>query len=183
MHKISGVLQFGLAIGGALFMGIVHAQQARLDVLVAGKLTPGFEMGVNSSESKTNWLRSETGQLRMTYPSDQSWGAVFVTVQGSAKPRPFRDMSVYNTLTIEMKGGLGGERLDIGIKSNGQPDNGTETKVPTRLSSEWKSYDFRLEKFDNAELEKLYVVTEFVFSGPDPATVYFRNISYSNTPK
>ena len=30
---------------------------------------------------------------------------------------------------------------------------------------------------------KLYVVTEFVFSGGDAATVFVRNVSFSNAPK
>src|SRR5271163_3542419 len=87
-------LLFGLTVNAA------SAQEARRDVLVVGKLAPKFDMGVNSSEGKTNWLRSEGDHLKLSYPADQSWGAVFITV-GKPKqpPRPFRDFSTFNTLT------------------------------------------------------------------------------------
>ena len=138
-------------------------------------------MGVNSSENKTNWVKSEDGQMRMAYPPDQSWGAVFITV-GKPKqpPRPFRDFSAYSTLTIEMKGGVGGEELEIGLKTNAQPDDGSETKLPVKLTSDWKQYRFPVARFDGADPDKLYVVTEFVFSGGAAATVFVRNISFSN---
>jgi hypothetical protein len=168
----------------AALIGVAFGQQPRQDVLVGAKLTPGFNMGVNSSEGKTNWLKNEGEQLRMSYPSDQSWGAVFITV-GTPKqpPHPFRDLSAYDMITIEMKGGVGGERLEIGIKTNTQADDGSETKVPVRLTSGWKPYQFRLDKFEGADPDKLYVVAEFVFSGSDATTVFARNISYSSIPK
>jgi len=168
----------------AVLVGVAFGQQPRTNVLIGAKLTPGFNMGVNSSEGKTDWLKSEGEQLKMLYPHDQSWGAVFITV-GTPKqpPRPFRDLSAYNILTIEMKGGVGGERLGIGIKTNTQPDDGSETKVPVTLTSDWKPYQFRLDRFEGADLDKLYVVAEFVFSGSDAVTVFARNISYSNAPK
>ena len=168
----------------AALVGVALGQQPPRDILVGARLTPGFNMGVNSSENRTDWLKTEGDHLKMSYPSGQSWGAVFVTV-GAPKqpPRPFRDLSAYNMLTIEMKGGVGGEQLEIGIKTNTQPDDGSETKVPVRLTSDWKPYRFRLDRFDGADLDKLYVVAEFVFSGSDAATVFARNISYSNVPK
>jgi hypothetical protein len=168
----------------AALVGVAFGQQPRQDVLVGAKLAPSFNMGVDSSERKTNWLKTESEQLRMSYPSDQSWGAVFITV-GAPKqpPRPFRDLSAYNVLTIEMKGGVGGEHLEIGIKTNTQPDDGSETKVPVTLTADWKPYQFRLDKFDGADPDKLYVVTEFVFSGSDAFTVFARNINYSRVPK
>ncbi len=175
----SGLLVLSIAFGSFMF-----AQQAPKDVLVRGKLTAGFDMGVNSSGNKTNWLKNEGEQMRMSYPADESWGAVFITV-GKPKqpPRPFRDFSAYNTLTVEMKGGVGGEQLEIGVKTNTQADDGSETKLPVKLTSDWKPYRFPLQRFEGADLDKLYVVTEFVFSGGDATTVFVRNISFSNTPK
>jgi hypothetical protein len=163
---------------------VVLGQQARKDVMVSGKLTVGFDMGVNSSENKVTWVKSEGDQMRMAYPSDQSWGAVFITV-GKPKqpPRPFRDFSAYNTLTVEMKGGVGKEQLEVGLKTNAQPDDGSETKLPVTLTTDWKAYRFSLERFEGADLDKLYVVTEFVFSGGEPATVFVRNIAFSSAPK
>jgi hypothetical protein len=168
----------------AAIVGVAFGQQPRKDVLVGAKLTPGFDMGVNTSENKTSWVKNEGEHLKMSYPADQSWGAVFITV-GKPKqpPRPFRDLSSYNMMTIEMKGGVGGEQLEIGIKTNIQPDDGAETKVPVKLTSDWKPYQFRLDRFEGADPDKLYVVAEFVFSGSDPVTVLARNVSYSSVQK
>src|SRR6185369_17737761 len=97
--------------------------------------------------------------LKMSYPADQSWGAVFITV-GKPKqpPRPFRDFSAFGTLSVEMKGESGGEQLEIGLKTNEQPDDGTETTIPVTLTAQWQTYKFSLEKFSGANLEKLDII-------------------------
>ena len=184
MFTRSRAAKFGWLPVCAALVGAALGQQAPKDILIGGKLTPGFDMGVNSSENKTNWLKNEDDHLKMSYPPDQAYGAVFITV-GKPKqpPRPFRDLSAYNVLTIEMKGGAGGEQLEIGIKTNTQPDDGSETKVPVKLTANWKSYPFRLDRFDGADPDKLYVVAEFVFSGSAATTVFVRNISYSIVPR
>jgi hypothetical protein len=159
-------------------------QQPRHDVLVGAALTPGFGMGVNSSGNNTSWLETEGDHLKMSYPSGQSWGAVFITVGPPAEPpRPFLDLSAYNVLAIEMKGAKGGERLGIGIKTSKQPDDGSETKIPVELTSDWKTYQFPLDRFKRADPHNLYVVTEFVFVGSNAVTVSARNISYSAVSK
>jgi hypothetical protein len=78
-----------------------------------------------------------------------------------------------------MKGGNGGEQIEIGVKTNTQPDDGSETKVPVTLTSEWKTYSIALNRFEGTDLDKVYVACEFVFSGADAETIYVRNISYA----
>ena len=184
MFRIFRAACSGWPLACAVLVGLAFGQQLQKDILVGGRLTSGFDMGVNTSENKTNWVKNEGEHLKMSYPSDQAWGAVFITV-GKPKqpPRPFRDLSAYNMLTIEMKGGVGGEQLEIGIKTNTQPDDGSETKVPVKLTPDWKPYQFRLDRFDGVDPNKVYVVAEFVYSGSDAATVFARKISYSNVSK
>lgn len=150
-------------------------------VLTGSKLSSGFDMGLNTSNEKTNWLINEDGFMSMSYPSGQSWGAVFITV-GKPKdpPRPYKNFSAFNTLTVEMKGAHGGEQLEIGIKSNEQPDDGSEKKIQVQLTSEWQPFSFPLNKFNGVDLNKVYVPIEFVFSGPKEQKVYFRNVKYEN---
>ena len=50
------------------------------EVLSGTKLAEGFDMGVNTSGGRTDWLTQEVGAMKMAYPAQQSWGAVFVTV-------------------------------------------------------------------------------------------------------
>jgi hypothetical protein len=166
-------------IGIFLLFVVLEATVQAGNIMMGANLSPGFDMGVNTSSGRADWLVNEGGSIKMSYPSGQSWGAVFITV-GKPKqpPRPFRDFSDFDTLTVEMKGDIGGERLAIGIKTNEQPDNGSETTIPVEITSTWRTHSFRLDKFHGANLKRLYVVIEFVFSGISAKTVYFRNVRY-----
>jgi len=137
-------------------------------------------MGVDSSNNTTNWLTDMNGSMRMSYPADQSWGSVFITVGSPTNPpRPSKDMSSFQSISMQLKGEQGGESIQIGIKDANDPDDGSETKITiNNLSTQWQTYTFPLSSFTTADLTKLYVVTEFVFSGSTAQTVYFRNIQY-----
>jgi hypothetical protein len=150
-----------------------------LDILVGADLTTGFDVGVNSSNGKTHWLEKVDGFFKIAYPANEAWGTVFITV-GSPKdrPRPLLDFSACRTLSIEMKSGPGAKRVEIGIKTNTQLDDGSESKKPVSLATEWKTYEMPLSAFSGTDLARLYVVTEFVFAGSDAQIIYFRNIKY-----
>jgi len=143
-----------------------------------GRLNTGYDMGVNTSGGRTDWLSNQGGYMRMAYPPGQSWGAVFITY---GKPRNFprsgKDLSRFEILSVELRGAKGGEVVEIGLKDNEDPDNGSEAKIPVTVTKEWKTYTFPLSKFFTADLKNLYVVTEFVF-GYESATVDFRNIKF-----
>jgi len=169
-----------LMVFAYLLLVVSEASAQTEDIILGSKLSSGFDMGVNSSAGKTDWLSNESEYIKMSYPHDQTWGSVFITV-GKPKlpPRPARDFSAYNTLSIEMKGELADSQLKIGIKTNDQPDDGSETTIPINLTSAWKTYPFPLDKFSGVDLKKLYVVVEFVFNGGKSQTVYVRKVTYS----
>jgi hypothetical protein len=137
-------------------------------------------MGVDSSNGRTDWLSNLDSNMRMSYPADQSWGAVFITVgTPTSPPRASKDMSSFQSISMQLKGEHGGESIQIGLKDADDPDNGLETKLTiNNLSTQWQTYTFPLSSFTTANLQKLYVVTEFVFSGSTAETIYFRNIAY-----
>jgi LysM repeat protein len=144
-------------------------------------LASGLNMGVDTSNGRFDWVTDMNGSLCMNYPSGQDWGAVFITVgEPTQPPRPSLDFSGYETLSLELRGGSGGETVSIGIKDNTDPDNGSETKLRvTNLTTEWQTFTFPLSSFSTADLSNLYVVTEFVFAAGTPAeNVCFRNIQY-----
>ncbi len=172
---------------------IVFARGADNDrqVLVNGKLTSIFHMDVDDSAHGRPWLSTDDDHLKLSYPQGLDWGAMFVTWgKARAKNTPlsaywagapglFIDMSMYKSLIIEMRGVLGGEAVDIGIKTIEQPDDGSETKVHTPLTAEWNEYTFPLTRFKGASPAILSVVAEFVFAGAKAQTVLVRNIKYS----
>jgi hypothetical protein len=164
----TGVSHVGLAVEP----GGVHA-------IYRGTLSPGYDMGVNTSGGLTTWVHRDTSGICMVYPDDQDWGAVFVTVgRPRDPPRPSRDLSAFKRLALELRGANGGESVSIGIKSSSDPDDGSETKILVPgLTKTWTRHEWPLAKFSTADLRHIYVPVEFVFDGPGK-TVCFRNVSY-----
>jgi hypothetical protein len=80
-----------------------------------------------------------------------------------------------------MKGPTGGETLEVGLKTNQQADDGSETKLPITLTPEWQTYVFPLSRFNGAQTTQLYVVAEFVFSGSKAQTALVRKVQYGRT--
>lgn len=157
---------------------VASAQEEKRDILIDSNLTKGFDMGIDSSGKKEKWLSREPEYTKISFPAYQEWAAVFITVgKPAAFPRnKWVDFSAYKTLSVEMKGEKGGELVEIGMKSNIQADDGTETKMTVKLTPEWKTYTFPLTDFVGTDLTHLYVVTEFVYNDQTPQTVYFKNI-------
>lgn len=154
-------------------------QKEGMNILTGVNLAEGFDIGLDTSRQKRDWFSKEDGYMKMAFPANQEWAALFITVGRSTQPpRPYKDLSAYQTLSVEMKGASGGERIEIGIKSNDQPDDGRESRVSLELKPEWKTYTIPLARFGGADLKHLYVVTEFVYNGETAQTVYFRNIKY-----
>lgn len=150
------------------------------DILVEGRLYDGYDMGVDSSGDRTDWLIDMNDSMCMDYPAGQSWGVVFVTVGEPVEPpRPWKNFSEFQTISVDLRGQLGGESVEIGIKDAYDPDEGRETRIEiSDLGTTWQTYTFSLSSFETASLPNLYVVAEFVFSGSQAQTVYFRNIRY-----
>jgi hypothetical protein len=142
-------------------------------------LSRGLDMGIDASGHIRGWVSRGPDYLRISFPAHQDWAAVFITVGKPRKPpRPYRNFSSYRTLTVDMRGESGGEQVEIGIKSNKQPDDGSEAKETVTLTKEWQTYPFPLKRFEGADLSHLYVITEFVYNGDKPETVYLRRINY-----
>ena len=153
-------------------------QGNHLVVMTNGSLASGFGMGVNTSENNTAWVKKVADAQVMEYPGG-TWGAVFVTIGNPVKlgKRPFKDISAFTAITIELKGAKG-KTILIGLKSNTDNDDGSETKVPIQiLNNEWNVYTIKLDKFESADTKHIYVIPEFVFDD-QPQTITVRNIQF-----
>jgi len=167
-------------IGSTMLAVTLSLAQDTKHILIDGELEDGFDLGLNTNKGRTDWLKKGEKVLRLAYPAEQRSGYVFITVgPPTDTPRPFIDLSQFGFLVVEMRGDAGGERVQVGIKTNTQPDNGGETKLPETLTVEWKTYRYALGRFLRADPSKLYVVAEFVFSGSESNTVYVRSIRYT----
>jgi hypothetical protein len=144
-------------------------------------LRPGLNMGVDSSAHFTKWVEDLYGEMKASYPAGQDWGVVFITV-GDPSPRSLQnsmDLRQYGTLSVELRGEMGGEKVYIGLKDKTQPEPSTETKILVHPTSAWKTYTFDLSEFTRVDMSKVYIPIEFVFPDQtDPETIHFRNIRY-----
>ncbi len=143
-------------------------------------LSSGYDMGVDTGPSRLfDWVTDQTGSMCLNYPGGEDWGAVFIT-NGPPQPpgsRPGRNLTAFSRLYVELKGLTGNQTVQIGIKDNTDPDNGTGTRFAVTPSLEWQGYSFPLADFSTADLSNLYVMIEFVF-GNAAADICFRNVMY-----
>ena len=130
-----------------------------------------------TSQQQTSWVTDDAGFMEMACPSGQTWGSVFISYGGNPinPPRPCLDVSSFSTLSVDLRGALGGEVVSIGIKDNTDPDDGTETKVAVNVTTDWVTHTFLLSEFTTADPKRLCIAIEFVF-GTTAETVDFRNI-------
>ena len=169
------------ANSGSAAPAVAPAVQQDPSIFVDGRLTSGLDLGVDSSERRTEWAEVANGELCMRYPNGQDWGAVFVTVgKPRDPPRPARDFSGYERLVVEARSSGGRGPVMIGLKDNGDPDDGSESKLPLQgLRESWGEFSFDLDQFRTADSKRLYVVSEFVFEGAAPVTVCVRSIRFA----
>jgi hypothetical protein len=156
-----------------------------LPIYVGQKFSAGYDMGVDTSEQQREWVTDMGGSMQLAYPPGQDWGAVFMTVGKPVPPgqRASQDFSAYYALAVDLRGEQGGEIVYIGVKDSRDPDNGTETKLRTRLTADWQTFVFPLSRFESADLTSIYIPIEFVFEPEIGAeTIYFRNVRYLEEP-
>ena len=149
-------------------------------IYAGSTLSPGYDMGVDTGPGRlTTWVTDMGDHLCLNYPGGQDWGAVFLT-NGPPQPpgsRPGQNLSQYTRLYVELKSETGDQSVQIGIKDNTDPDDGTETKYTITPPAAWQGYSFHLSDFKTADQSSLYVMTEFVF-GSAPADICVRNLMY-----
>jgi len=67
------------------------------------KLTEGYNLGINTSNKRTDWHKDNGKELVIDYPSEQDWGAVFITYGSPTKvnnQKLFKNLSMYTALEI-----------------------------------------------------------------------------------
>jgi hypothetical protein len=115
--------------------------------------------------------------VHVVYPGGAQWGAVFWGVLRNSDGRPSLDFSGFDTLSLEMKGDVGGEAVLVHLKDKDDPDDGTQTNVELVLTDDWQVYEIDLDRFETAELGKLTIVLGFAFFG-EPQSFSIRNARY-----
>lgn len=156
------------------------AQRSYRDVYVNGPAS-GFVVGLDTSGHQHQWLSTSDGSLVLTYPANQQWGAMSISVGPPAPPghRPSIDVSAYRSLVVDLGATVDGQCVRIGIKDKNQPDDGSETTVQQCLNAGWSTITLPLDAFTHADLSHLYIVFEVLFQGSSSVTLEIRNVRYS----
>jgi len=140
-------------------------------------LMQGFDIGVDDSKQKRDWLLDMGGYMRVEYPGDLDWGCIFIVV-GMV---PFTDLAEdflkYKSFSIELRGEHGGEEIGITIEDNKKQSNWTE--FISDLETNWKIYKISLEKFLDVDLRNIRVVLKLKVFGHEPKTIEFKELKYS----
>lgn len=162
------------------------------DVIVNGRLSVGsYFMGLVSESRISNPSRQSgfgfdyravrlvDDALHLTYLGDEPWAAFWFAPRTLSQVygRPALDFSRYNRLVLEMKGETGGEVLMVNLKDKDDPDDGSQTNVEAVLTEEWQTYTFDLSDFDNADLEKLNVLS-FLILHEEPVSFAIRTARF-----
>ena len=194
MFKFNAGLGF---IAGWFIAGpaLAQAPKGPSTVLECAKLTPGFGLGHDGrdpSGPRQGWVTTvpdpDCDYFKLAYPRGLLWGALFITAGPPVDVgRKTFDYSGHEYVTVEMRGEQGGELVFIGLKTDRDPNDGSESKAPVSgLTPSWRWYTFPLSRFPPVRtgetladrLKSLYVVTELVFDGPVAQTVYLRRVQF-----
>ena len=151
------------------------------DIFADGALHQNLNLGVASFPKTTKWVASTNHQICMAYPDCLDWGSVFISF-GKAlmapQKRASKDFSAFTRLRLELKGEAG-SMVAVGLKNKRDPDDGSESKYEIRFKDDnWNAYDIGLDKFQTADLHRIYIVTEFVFTGKNHINVCARKIQF-----
>jgi len=87
-------------------------------------------------------------------------------------------MSAYKRVQFQLRGAVGGEIVDVGMKDNTNADDGNEVKKRLTLTSSWQTFSFALSDFSRSDVKRLYVLFELVFEGAQGRAVFFRDVRY-----
>jgi hypothetical protein len=116
-------------------------------------------------------------QLELQF-KEMDWCVQYFSVIADATTdRSVKDFSSYTHLRIEARTDTPGKTVFIVIKDGDDPDDGSESRVPLKLTEQWQIYDIPLSDFVTADLTQLNMVVGFLFL-EEAQTINVRTVEY-----
>ena len=113
---------------------------------------------------RLNSIERIDDRVEIVYLGGTQWAGLWLTPSRFfSAGRPSLDFSSFDKLYLELKGSVGGEKIQVHLKDSTDLDDGSQTNVEIQLTKQWQVYEVDLEKFENADLDKLHVVLGFLF--------------------
>ena len=122
-------------------------------------------------------FRRTGDSLHIDFKGGAEWAGVWIPAGTSIADRLSPDYSMYDTLVLELKGDVGGERIAVNMEDRDDPTDGSSTRYPLQLSDQWQTYEIDLEEFETADLSVLAVPLGFVFF-EDPVSFSVRTARF-----
>jgi hypothetical protein len=124
-----------------------------------------------------NSFRRTGDSLRIDSKGRAEWAGVWFPAGTGVADRLSPDYSMYDTLVLELKGDVGGERIVVNMEDREDPADGSSTRYPLQLSDQWETYEIDLEVFETADLSILSVPLGFIFFD-EPVSFAVRNARF-----
>ena len=156
----------------------INSNDGYSKVIVDGVTNAAFyEFGLASADNVLIEMKQGVNETMAKIPH-QDWAAVYLRNPSSVQAQfPTKDFSAYKSIRLELKGEREGKPIYFALKDADDPDDGSESRVPIELSTDWKTYEFDLSEFKTANLEKLFLVAIFIVLD-EARTFRIRNIEY-----
>lgn len=183
LYQSNGRLKTALA---GLFEQPSPGSRLNRDILVDGQPAAHYQIVPDSSTPQRVSFAKVKDALKITYPAGQRGAVLSIRIgQSGNAPGPWKGMSDFAAVSVELRGARGRENVLIGIKDSADSDYGTYTRVPLRnIRTDLQTYTIPLSRF--APLQVLSrdaptqpnLVLQFHFVGPRAQTIYIRTIQY-----
>ena len=163
------------------FSGILysHTETGRLRLMINGRATAGFDILYAASESPLEWYKLEEDYIVLFYPENTfDWASPYISIEELNGRVSEMDFSKFRQVKLEMRGDQGGEEFFLIMKDKYDPPDGTESRVPIKLTDQWETYEVDLSRFETADKKIISVPLGFVFLGDKGFKIHVRSIQF-----
>jgi exo-beta-1,3-glucanase (GH17 family) len=150
-------------------------------IVYDGKLSTGFELGIDNESHEYGWIDVGDSTLRIDFLPNQAWAAVMITVGRPQKPGQRTetiDLTACQTMTVGLRTTTADVEVNIGMKDQDDPDDGSETLIPVVVNSTTPLYHIALAEFESADLSAIYLPFELVYFGDEALTILIDSIHF-----
>ena len=131
-------------------------------ILANGK-SEFHEIEIQDGADLNNWSEIDSNKINIRYPKELGYGVIrFVDSKIKNSLATRIDYSGYTSISLELKGDIGGESVFIAFLDTDDFADGSETRVPLVLSDRWETYEIDLDMYQatnfNALIESPVIV-------------------------
>lgn len=151
-----------------------------------GVLAWGYDLSIDDSAAKRDWLSQENDLFKISYPNNLSWGIIQMrpiasringSKNGCINPED-EEFTQFSTLLFDAKSDrFVQEPMRVGMLDWSFNQNGMEPiDIIPYLTTDWQQIVVPLDFIRSVDLSHINIPIEFSFFGPQSVNVQIRNI-------